>query len=110
MAALLAGCACLGYAATLAQQELLVELTPPELSGQVLGAESAARATCQGIGALLAGAVAEVIDPGPAIAVLALASLLVCAALTHPLIRATQPRHPRPAAPRAQETAGTSPL
>ena len=28
VAALLAGCACLGYAATLAQQELLVELTP----------------------------------------------------------------------------------
>ena len=92
VAALLAACACLGYAATLAQQELLVELTPPDLSGQVLGAESAARATCQGIGALLAGAVAEVIDPGNAIAVLACASLLVCAVLTRPLIRATQSR------------------
>ena len=92
VAALLAGCACLGYAATLAQQELLVELTPPDLSGQVLGAESAARATCQGLGALLAGAMAEVIDPGHAIAVLAVVSLLVCAALTRPLARATQPR------------------
>jgi predicted MFS family arabinose efflux permease len=92
VAALLAGCACLGYAATLAQQELLVELTPPDLSGQVLGAESAARATCQGLGALLAGAVAEVIDPGHAIAVLAVVSLLVSAALSRPLVRATQTR------------------
>lgn len=92
VAALLAGCACLGYAATLAQQELLVELIPPDLSGQVLGAESAARATCQGLGALLAGAIAEMIRPGHAIAVLALVSLLVTAALTRPLIRATQPR------------------
>lgn len=92
LAALLTGCACLGYAATLAQQELLVELIPATLSGQVLGAESAARATCQGLGALLAGAVAEVIDPGHAIAVLAVVSLLVSAALTRPLTRATQTR------------------
>jgi predicted MFS family arabinose efflux permease len=90
VAALLAGCACVGYAATLAQQELLVELTPPELAGQVLGAESAARATCQGLAALLAGTVAELIDPGHAIAVLAVASLLVSAALTRTLVRATQ--------------------
>jgi predicted MFS family arabinose efflux permease len=95
VAALLAGCACLGYAATLAQQELLVELTPAHLSGQVLGAESAARATCQGLGALLGGAIAEVIQPGHAITVLAVVSLLVCAALTRPLARATQPRPER---------------
>ncbi|WP_051277253.1 MFS transporter [Marmoricola sp. URHB0036] len=91
MAALLAGCASLGYAATLAQQELLVQLTPSDLSGQVLGAESAARATCQGLGALVAGAVAEVIDVGYAVAVLAIVSLLVSGALTRPLTRATQP-------------------
>lgn len=95
VAALLAGCACLGYAATLAQQELLVELTPSRLSGQVLGAESAARATCQGLGALLGGAIAEVIDPGYAITLLAAFSMLVCAALTRPLARATQPRTER---------------
>ena len=92
VAALLAGCACIGYAATLAQQEVLVELTPPHLSGQVLGAESAARATCQGVGALLAGAMAEGMDPGAAIAALAVASLLVSAALTRPLVRATRTR------------------
>jgi len=99
LAALLAGCACLGYAATLAQQELLVELTPPELSGQVLGAESATRATCQGLGALAAGALAESIDPGHAIAALAVVSLLVSAALTRPLGRATQPRPRVPHSP-----------
>ena len=92
VAALLAGSACLGYAATLAQQEMLVALTPPELSGQVLGAESAARATCQGLGALAAGAVAEAVDTGNAIAALAVLSLLVSAALTRPLARATQLR------------------
>ena len=88
-AVLLAGLACVGYAATLAQQELLVELTPLHLSGQVLGADSAARATCQGMGALLAGAMAEVIDPSHAIAVLGVVSLLVSAALARPLLRTT---------------------
>lgn len=96
VATLLAGCACIGYAATLVQQELLVELTPPELSGQVLGAESAARATCQGICALLAGALAEGIAPGSAIALLAFASLLVSMALTGSLVRAAQ-KPPLPA-------------
>jgi predicted MFS family arabinose efflux permease len=90
LAALLAGLACLGYGATLAQQELLVRLTPPELSGQVLGAESAARMTCQGLGALLAGALAELIDPARAIALLAVGSLLVSASLTRSLTRAAK--------------------
>ena len=66
--------------------------SPRRPSGQILGAESAARATCQGLGALLAGALAESIDPGHAIAALGVVSLLVTAALTRPLARATQPR------------------
>jgi len=107
LAALLAGCACLGYAATLAQQEVLVGLTPPDLSGQVLGAESAARATCQGLGALLAGAVAEGIEPGHAIAVLAAASVLVSAALARPLARAIRPR-PEPRRPASTMTIATT--
>jgi predicted MFS family arabinose efflux permease len=113
VAALLAGCACLGYAATLAQQELLVKLTPPHLSGQVLGAESAARATCQALGALLAGTIAEMIQPGHAITVLAVVSLLVCAALTRPLARVTQPdrrvRTTRPDCPDHHRLATTQP-
>jgi hypothetical protein len=88
LAALLAGVASVGYAATLAQQEILVRLTPTALSGQVLGVDSAARTTCQGLGALLAGGVAEFIDPGLAIAVLAIGSLAVSATLTPALSRA----------------------
>jgi hypothetical protein len=99
---LLAGIACVGYAASLGQQELLVRLTPARLSGQVLGAESAARVTCQGLGAAVAGGLAELIRPGSAIALLALGSLAVSACLTPALIRAgrraaqvTAAAHPR---------------
>lgn len=89
-AAILAGAASLGFAATLAQQELLVKLTPPSLAGQVLGVDSAARTTCQGLGALLAGFVAETVTVGNAIAVLALGSVLVSLALTPALTRVAQ--------------------
>lgn len=88
LAAALAGVACTGYAATLGQQELLVALTPAHLSGQVLGAESAARVTCQGLAAVLAGGLAELTPPGAAIALLAVGSLLVSLALTPGLRRA----------------------
>jgi predicted MFS family arabinose efflux permease len=103
LAALLAGSASIGYAASLAQQELLVTVTPRHLSGQVLGAESAARVTCQGLGALLAGGLAEAMNPGQAIALLALSSLLVSFSLTRSLARAAEhaadfnnkPAHPK---------------
>ena len=88
LAALLTGTACVGYAAALGQQELLVKLTPASLTGQVLGAESAARVTCQGLGAALAGSLAEVVPPGPTIALLALGSLLVSVGLAPALLRA----------------------
>jgi MFS family permease len=90
LAAILAGTACLGFAATLAQQELLVKLTPPSLAGQVLGVDSAARVTCQGLGALLAGAIAETVTVGNAIVLLALGSVLVSLALTPALTRAAE--------------------
>jgi predicted MFS family arabinose efflux permease len=89
-AALLAGVACVGYAATLGQQELLVALTPTHLSGQVLGAESAARVTCQGLAAALAGGLAELLSPGATIALLAVGSLMVSLALTPALRRAAR--------------------
>jgi predicted MFS family arabinose efflux permease len=88
LAALLTGLACIGYAASLGQQELLVKLTPASLSGQVLGVEAAARVTCQGLAAALAGTLAEVAPPGATIALLALASLLVSVGLTRALARA----------------------
>ncbi|HEY3529535.1 MAG TPA: hypothetical protein VGK78_10315 [Nocardioides sp.] len=90
LAAVLAGIACVGYAATLGQQELLVALTPAHLSGQVLGAESAARVTCQGLAAALAGTLAEVVGPSHTIVVLALASLVVSMCLTPALTRTTR--------------------
>jgi hypothetical protein len=76
-----------GYAASLSQQEVLVDLTPTDLRGQVLGLESALRMTTFGIVAILAGAFADLTSPAPAITVFAAASLLVSIALTRPLSR-----------------------
>ncbi|MGY1671977.1 MFS transporter [Geodermatophilus sp. SYSU D00710] len=88
VAALLVGVATVGYGASLAQQEWLVALTPEELRGQVLGVESAARMTAQGLCAALAGGLADVVSAGPAMAVLGLASLVVSLALVPGLRRA----------------------
>jgi predicted MFS family arabinose efflux permease len=104
LAAILAGTACLGYAASLAQQEMLVRLTPPSLAGQLLGVDSAARVTCQGLGALLAGTVAETVAVGNAIALLALGSMLASLALTPALARVSErvtnpPSREQPAGP-----------
>jgi predicted MFS family arabinose efflux permease len=90
LAILLVGIACVGYAASLAQQELLLHLTPAAMSGQVLGAESAARVTCEGLGALIAGGLAETMGAGSTIVLLAVGSLLVSAALTSALRRAAR--------------------
>ena len=88
VAVLLAAVACVGYAASLAQQEQLLALTPAPVRGQVLGAESSTRTTCQGLGAVLAGALADLASPAVAIGLLALGSLLASAVLTRPLARA----------------------
>jgi hypothetical protein len=90
LATALVGIACIGYGASLAQQELLLRLTPAAMSGQVLGAEAAARVTCQGLGAVLAGSLAETMGAGLTIAVLAVGSLLVSVALTPALERASR--------------------
>lgn len=90
LAAALALVASVGYAASLAQQEMLVALTPRDLAGQVLGVESSARMTFQGVGALVAGATADVLDVGVTISLLAVASLVVSLALTRPLTHAAR--------------------
>jgi predicted MFS family arabinose efflux permease len=64
-----------GYAASLSQQEMLVDLTPADVRGQVLGLESALRMTSFGICAVLAGALADLTAPAPAITAFAAASL-----------------------------------
>ncbi|MFD6225490.1 MFS transporter [Streptomyces sp. NPDC060232] len=66
-----------GFAATLPLQEQLLELTPEAIRGQVQGVESAGRMTWQGLGAVIAGGLAQCLGPGTAITLAAAASLAV---------------------------------
>ncbi|WP_424217086.1 MFS transporter (plasmid) [Streptomyces sp. BI20] len=66
-----------GFSASLLLQERLLELTPTELAGQALGLQSAGLLACQGLAALLAGVLAELLSPARAMALLAVASLAV---------------------------------
>ena len=88
VAALLAALGSAGYGASLLQQEQLVALAPEDVRGQALGVEGSARMTAQGLCAVGAGALADVVGPGVGITVLALASLAVTAALVPALARA----------------------
>ncbi|MER6014195.1 MFS transporter [Streptomyces bluensis] len=78
--AVAAGCVALasvGFAASLLQQERLLSLTPPHLTGHALGLHSSGMLTLQGVSAALAGAVAQVTSAAAAMAVLAGASVAV---------------------------------
>nr|WP_224276610.1 MFS transporter [Streptomyces sp. LS1784] len=66
-----------GFAATLPLQEQLLALTPDPVRGQVQGVESAGRMTWQGIGAAVAGGVAQHFAPGAAIAAVAAISVAI---------------------------------
>ncbi|MFJ9943322.1 hypothetical protein [Streptomyces erythrochromogenes] len=66
-----------GFAATLPLQERLLELTPEAIRGQVQGVEAAGRMTWQGLGAAIAGGLAQYLGAGTAIALAAAASLVV---------------------------------
>lgn len=74
--------ASVGYAAGLLLQERLVALTPADVRGQALGLHSSGMMTMQGIGAALAGAIAQYTSPALAMSVMAAASLLVTGCLT----------------------------
>jgi MFS family permease len=87
----LVGLGSAGYSASLAQQEVLVDLTPVELRGQVLGLESALRMTTFGITAILAGALADLTSAGPTMTGFAAASLLASVILSRPLTRVMAP-------------------
>ncbi|MET8748309.1 MFS transporter [Streptomyces sp. NPDC004728] len=65
-----------GYAAGLLLQERLIALTPDALSGQALGLHSSGMLTMQGVGAAVAGSVAELTSPSTGIVVTATASLI----------------------------------
>jgi MFS family permease len=107
LAAIAVGVASVGYAASLGQQELLLRLVPREVSGQVLGAESAARVTCQGLAAVLAGTLAEAIPTGIAIALLGLGSLIISLCLT-PTLRQAAREAAAPAEPGPIESSTSS--
>lgn len=94
LAAALVAVATVGYAASLVQQEWLVALTPAALSGQVLGAESSVRMTLQGVCAVLAGGLADVVPVGVAMSALAATSLAVSLGLTPALRRAADAATP----------------
>ncbi|MEV6763686.1 MFS transporter [Streptomyces sp. NPDC051105] len=77
LATVCATVASVGFGASLVQQERLMSLTPEELSGHALGLHSAGMLTLQGVGAALAGSVAQLTSPASAMTLMALASLAV---------------------------------
>ncbi|MFJ1809966.1 MULTISPECIES: MFS transporter [unclassified Streptomyces] len=77
LAAACATLASVGFGASLVQQERLMALTPPELSGHALGLHSAGMLTMQGVSAALAGGVAQLTSPATAMTVMALTSIAV---------------------------------
>ncbi|KIF73622.1 membrane protein [Streptomyces sp. 150FB] len=89
--------ASVGYGAGLLLQERLVELTPVGVRGQALGLATSGMLTMQGVGAAVAGSVAELFSAGTAMAVLAAASVTVTLLLAPGLragsqgLRATAP-------------------
>lgn len=85
--------ASVGYAASLVLMERLVELTPDDIQGQSLGLHTSGMLTLQGVGAALAGAVAQRTSAATAMAVMAALSVAVSLALVRGL------RAPAPVAP-----------
>ena len=69
--------ASVGYSASLLLQQRLMALTPDELSGHALGLQSSGMLAMQGVGAAIAGMIAEHISPGAAMAVMAAMSVTV---------------------------------
>ncbi|MGF1237523.1 MFS transporter [Streptomyces sp. 2-6] len=81
VAACLVALASVGFGASLVQQERLMSLTPPGLSGHALGLHSAGMLTTQGVGAALAGTAAQLTSPAVAMTGTAAASAAVTLAL-----------------------------
>ncbi|MFJ2744694.1 MFS transporter [Streptomyces sp. NPDC087440] len=73
--------ASIGFAATLLLQERLLTLTPDELSGHALGLHGSGMLAMQGVGAALAGALAQVVSVGVAMGVMAGVSVVVTVVL-----------------------------
>ncbi|MFF1680208.1 MFS transporter [Streptomyces sp. NPDC058256] len=69
--------ASVGFAASLVLQERLMSLTPDDLTGQALGLHATGMAALQGIGAVLAGTLAQLTSPATAMTLMAAASITV---------------------------------
>jgi predicted MFS family arabinose efflux permease len=81
--------ASVGYSATLLLQERLMAITPDDMHGHALGLHTSGMLAMQGVGAALAGAVAQHTSPATAMAVMAAASVAVTLALA-PGLRAVE--------------------
>jgi predicted MFS family arabinose efflux permease len=104
--------ASIGYSASLLLQERLMALTPDELSGHALGLHSSGMLTMQGVGAGLAGAVAQRTSASTAMAVMAAASVAVTLALVpglRPGRSGPEPEDPAIAASSTDSTPGALP-
>ncbi|MFJ3575191.1 MFS transporter [Streptomyces rubiginosohelvolus] len=73
--------ASVGFAASLLLQERLLALTPQELSGHALGLSSSGMLAMQGVGAAVAGGIAQVTSPATGMAAVAGLSVAVTLAL-----------------------------
>ncbi|MFF3166151.1 MFS transporter [Streptomyces sp. NPDC003273] len=99
LSAVAAAVASVGFAASLVLQERLMSLTPDDLTGQALGLHATGMAALQGVGAALAGTLAQLTSPAAAMTLMAAGSIavtLVLAALgrrerRHPAAPGTRP-------------------
>jgi predicted MFS family arabinose efflux permease len=89
-AVVLVAVASAGFSAGLLLQEQLIALTPGEIRGQVLGLHSSGMLIFQGVGAVVAGTIAELVQEGHAMAIMAAISVAVTIALTPGLRRNNQ--------------------
>lgn len=71
VAALVVAVASAGFSAGLLLQERLIDLTLTKARGQALGLHSSGMPAMQGVGAVLAGAIAEYLQVGAAMSVMA---------------------------------------
>ncbi|MGW6741333.1 MFS transporter [Streptomyces sp. NPDC055025] len=69
--------ASVGFAASLVLQERLMSLTPDDLAGQALGLHATGMAAMQGVGAVLAGTLAQLTSPATAMTLIAAGSVTV---------------------------------
>ncbi|TGB05868.1 MFS transporter [Streptomyces sp. MZ04] len=96
-----AALASVGFSASLLLQEQLLALTPDELSGHALGLHASGMLTMQGVGAAVAGGVAQLTSASAAMAVLAAGSVAVTLALAPGLRSAAQASRSTAAATRS---------